>query len=203
MFVFESSSVYLWRMKHMIFSILFFITYLAHGQTSSDKLFKGGMMLHSGQVSVVNSHHNAQGACYGLGGKLAFYLSPKFRVGGEGYSSTFRYQQKESYNKLGWGGVLFEYIVSTRQIQPVFGVTFGGGSSRDIYLLNGSIDDNVIDEVIYKKTSTLIAAPYISVEYELSNKITTVFKVDYLFPVSTNDAFAEGIRCYIGILFSK
>lgn len=167
--------------------------------------FRGGMMLHSGFISNKLENPEIKGVCTGIGGKIVFPFMKHFRIGTEGYVSTYNYPKSEGFYKLGWGGLLAEYQLSDNRLTPVFGVTIGGGRIRDLYPLAGNFSDNDADVAIYKVYSTMIIAPQVSLEYKVTTHINLACKVDYLlFPgIDYPDYIARGPRLYVGVLFSR
>jgi hypothetical protein len=167
--------------------------------------FKGGMMLHAGYLNNQLNNPEIKGLCTGIGGKIVFPLMKHLRLGTEGYVSSYNYSNSEGFYKLGWGGLLGEYQFWNKRFSPVIGITVGGGKIRDLYPLTGNYHDNEPDGAIYKDYSTLIIAPYVSVEYGLTDHLNVVAKVDYLFypGIDFQDYIARGPRLYIGILFSR
>ncbi len=195
------------RTPTLIFALILIIALCNKVQARNDStsLFTGGMLLHSGYIKNNNSSYQVDGLCFGLGGKLAFHIGNHLRLGSEGFSSNVNYQNNDGYHKLGYGGLLIEYQFLPKKITPVFGFAVGAGTIKDLYVLQGNIDDNKSDEVIYKVYAVLLATPSISLEYALSEKIKIALRLDYMINLNNeyqND-FASGPRIHLGVLFGK
>ena len=182
---------------------LIFIKY-AYSQSENTKLFTGGMFIHMGYITNGRATANINGITTGLGGKLAFYTGHHFRIGSEGYSSTYNYEDGKGFYKLGWGGIVTEYYYRKNNTAFSVGLTTGGGRVQDLYLTQGHTTDRNEDTVIYEKQSVLLLTPSTSIEYLLSEKIRLACKVDYIFSPSDKDktVIASGPRIYIGVHFS-
>jgi len=189
---------------YLLLTILFF-SLQGYGQKPTHPLFIGGMFVHAGYISNLRVDQSISGSVSGIGGKLAFFMGPNFRLGTEGYASTYNYSDATGFYKLGWGGLLAEYMLGNGKIAPVFGLTVGGGRIRDLYILEGEDGDRLPDNAIYQVYTVALIAPHISVEYALKENIRLTAKVDYLTSI-TRDAvahFAEGPRFYLGFLFVR
>lgn len=169
------------------------------------ELFRGGMFPHIGYLYNDDGQAKINGFCSGIGGKLVFPITDHIRVGTEGYVTSYNYKNNDGFYKLGWGGLLLEYQFEKRKLMPVVGITIGGGGIKDLYPISGDFTDNNPDVAIYKKYSSLVLAPQISLEYRLTAHINLATKIDYLlypgndFPMS----LAKGPRLYLGVLFSR
>jgi hypothetical protein len=194
------------KTMRFFFTSLFMVCFLFSGFTQVKREhFRGGMFPHIGYLYNDTDATSIGGFCSGIGGKLVFPVTDHIRVGTEGYVTSYNYKQNEGFFKLGWGGLLVEYQFERRKIMPVVGVTLGGGGIKDLYPVSGSYLDNEPDEVIYKKYSSLVIAPQVSLEYSLSSHINLAVKVDYLFypGIDYPTYIARGPRFYFGILFSR
>lgn len=167
--------------------------------------FRGGMFPHAGFLYNDDSDTKIQGFCVGIGGKIVFPVSNHFRVGTEGYVTSYNYKNNEGFYKLGWGGLLFEYVPKISRLMPVLGVAVGGGGIKDLYPVSGNYKDNEYDVAIYKKYSTMVIAPQVSLEYKLTSHINLATKIDYLlYPGNEFTKYiAHGPRVYFGVLFSR
>jgi hypothetical protein len=157
------------KMKICFSIALFLILFqFAGAQHSGTKVtFRGGMMLHLGYLHNARTVQTIGGTCNGIGGQLSFTLGNNFRLGTEGYASNLGYKEQDGYFKLGWGGLLLAYQFGNRKIHPVIGITLGGGKVKDMYFIQGSVTDEAIDEVIFRKYGVMLASPAVSIEYAL------------------------------------
>ena len=193
------------RKSILVFVLVIALSNIVQAGNDSTSLFTGGMLLHSGYIKNNNSSYQVDGLCFGLGGKLAFHIGNHLRLGSEGFSSNINYQNNDGYYKLGYGGLLIEYQFLPKKVTPVLGFAVGAGTIKDLYVLQGSIDDNKSDEVIYKVYSVLLVTPSLSLEYALSEKIKIALRLDYIINLTDeyqND-FASGSRIHLGVLFGK
>jgi hypothetical protein len=176
----------------------------SHAQTKREH-FRGGMFPHIGYLYNQLGDTKIEGFCSGIGGKLVFPVTDHIRIGTEGYVTSYNYKNNEGFYKLGWGGLLVEYQFEQKKLMPVVGVTFGGGGIKDLYPVLGDYTDNFPDAAIYKKYSSLVIAPQISLEYRLTSHINLATKVDYLFYPGLDypEFVARGPRLYLGVLFSR
>jgi hypothetical protein len=191
-------------MKSIILIVFIISCLLSNAQTQRE-LFRGGMFLHTGYVQNQLDNPSVKGLVTGIGGKMTFRLGDHFRMGTEGYVSTYGYADNEGQYKLGWGGLLGEYQFFNKKITPVLGATIGGGKIHDLYMLNGNFTDNQPDEAIYKVHSSFVITPHLSVEYSISDHINLVGKMDHVFyPGAAYPSYiAKGLRFYFGVLFMR
>ncbi len=192
-------------MRTVLLSIFILGLMLTGFSQTKRELFRGGMFPHIGYLYNQSGDTKIEGFCSGIGGKLVFPVTDHVRVGTEGYVTSYNYKNNEGFYKLGWGGLLVEYQFEQRKLMPVVGVTFGGGGIKDLYPVLGDYTDNFPDAAIYKKYSSLVIAPQISLEYRLTSHINLATKVDYLFYPGLDypEYVARGPRLYLGILFSR
>jgi hypothetical protein len=166
------------------------------------------MLLHTGYLKNVQKDSPIKGACFGVGGKLSFTLSDHFRLGAEGYTSTYSYDEQPGYFKLGWGGILSEYqIFKKSSLSPVLGLTVGGGRIHDLYFRDypTTTGDYSVD---YQSSASLFFSPSVSLEYLLKSKLTLVLQVVFVSPLvlsstKANIEYAYGPRVYLGMLFNR
>jgi hypothetical protein len=191
-------------MKYLLILLLLIIGVNLNAQDNRE-LFRGGMSLHTGFVQNHLEKPPINGIVTGIGGKISFRLGNHFRLGTEGYVSTFGYNENEGQYKLGWGGILTEYQFNDNKLAPVLGVTLGGGKVHDLYVLTGNFTDNNSDETIYKVYTSFIVTPHFSLEYKLTDSINLVGKVDYIFypGIDYPNFIAKGPRIYFGVLFMR
>ncbi len=190
-------------MQKFIIIFLFFLI-LTHKLEAKIR-YQGGMLIHSGYLSVEHPENKQNGLCYGFGGQLVFLISEHIRAGAEGYTSYFHYPQDNGIFRLGWGGILFGYQFSNKKIRPGLNFTFGGGGVNDMQFIEVDASDYEADRIIYRRFAVMIFAPAISAEYTLKSKFTAVVKIDYLVPLagSKTSNLTAGPRLYIGLLFSR
>jgi len=163
----------------------------------------GGMLYQVGWSKVLTFQGEVSGISTGLGGKLAFYILPSFRVGAMGFSNNLRYDTSlhtpSSYISLGAGGITMEMVWNTETFRVVPGLMFGGGSFEYLNIISGEGDEKVVN---YDKYSSFLFSPLLSVEVPLSNKISTVFMADWIFgnSVIAGNNYGPGLR--LGVLFT-
>jgi hypothetical protein len=191
-------------MRLLLLSILLFSVFTSYTQTHRE-LFRGGMFLHTGYVKNQLDNPSVNGLVTGIGGKMTFRLGEHFRMGTEGYVSTFGYGDNEGQYKLGWGGLLGEYQFLNKRFTPVAGVTLGGAKIHDLYMLSGNYTDNLPDEAIYKVYPSMVITPHFSVEYSITDHINLVSKIDHVFypGAAYPNYIAKGFRIYFGVLFMR
>ena len=170
--------------------------------------YSGGMMYHTGYLSGgavdISSHETVklQGAPSGIGGLLRFHFGKHFRIGGEGYNSTLHYGKNNSYATLSWGGLLLDSPWAINKFTVFFGGTIGGGSVKNITVVNNRPIRPIEKEAIYRKYSVMIADPFIGMEYAINRRMHLITKIDCLFDMTGKQSdFATGPRVYLGIVF--
>lgn len=175
----------------------------------------GGMMIHSGfissqEFSIYNSQNEiltlnrTAGLPFGIGGVARVYLTPNFRVGGEGYFSTRNYAQNGSFCRTTWGGVLADYMWDFYSISFYIGGAIGGGSYMNLSLYSKHKDDYTVEEnASYRKYVFMAVTPYMGIEIPFTDKISFFAMMDVILNVThwSND-FATGPRLHLGILFN-
>lgn len=176
--------------------------------------FSGGMMLHTGYVSAgtVSFTASGEGAVgvdmrglpYGIGGALKVGFGKYLRIGTEGYVSTLNYGENHSYESVGWGGLLVDGTLPLGRWMPFAGLTFGGGSVKNVTALEDTTGDFALDggTTSYRRYPFLALAPFAGVEYALTERVHLVLKADYLLNLSSRQAdFVRGPRIYFGFMF--
>ena len=191
--------------------ILFFLQTKAQGVDNKKTYFQGysgGMMLHTGYISggtvSVNSQEKIklQGMPFGIGGLLRFHFGNHFRAGGEGYSSTLHYGKNKSYSSLSWGGLLLDCQWKINKFTLFLGGTIGGGSVKNITILNNFFPHSIEKNATYKKYTVMVADPFIGMEYAIAQKVHLITKVDCIINITNKQPdFAIGTRFYVGIVF--
>lgn len=212
--------------RKLLLIVIFLITFISlfsqDNQTENIKSsgfsyhgFSGGMFIHGGYAkgkvfdvefpTGVIKQVEATGPVFGLGGNLGFYFGKHWRFGGEGYV-TNTYYDNESRFRIGWGGVLAEFLIPCKKFIPYIGLTIGGGKYTNSYFPvkpNGTL---ATISAIYHQQSIFILTPYMGLEYAITEKLHFRFRMDYLTaPVAMikESDFGTGIRFYAGILFCK
>jgi hypothetical protein len=176
------------------------------------KGYSGGMFVHSGYVQSKHFavfdlqgneiEHQIKGATFGLGGKMSIYLNRFFRTGGEGYFSTCNYGKYKNSCRIGWGGVTFDFLYPVKKWAPFMGFTVGGGSATTHIFLEKRENSREASLTVFFKNPLCILAPAIGVEFFASNRISILFKTDYMLNVYKNQpAYPQGVRFYLGIHF--
>ena len=171
--------------------------------------YSGGMTFHTGYLSggkfnMPDSQEkiDIQGTPFGIGGLLRFHFGKHLRIGGEGYSSTLHYGKSESYMTFGWGGLLIDSQWKIKKCTLFFGGTIGGGSVKNIVVLNAVSPHSIEKNALYRKYTVMVADPFVGMEYALTRRICLITKVDYLVNITGKQAdFATGPRVYAGIVF--
>lgn len=191
-------------MKSGLLALLIMSSLFLYSQENKD-LFRGGMILHTGYLQNNVSQNPINGPITGIGGKLSFHTGKHMRLGTEGHVSSYNYSDGMGFYKFGWGGILVEYQFSQGNLRPVLGLTLGGGIAHDLYVVSGDFTDHKVDLSIYKTYSTLVLSPNFSMEYSFTDHISLVGKVDYNFYPGNiyPDYIGNGLRLYIGVLFSR
>ena len=198
--------------KHLTTLLLTLATLSASAERLQFKGYTGGMFVHSGYIwshsfEVTNSlgeisKHQVKGLTFGLGGKLAFQFGKHLRIGTEGYNSTVTYGPHKSTYSVGWGGLLAEYFHEARFASYFVGTTFGGGRVENLIITEPQTLSFHTSEIVRRKYSTGIIAPYYGAEIKLSNKLRFVYKACYMFSMTNKqDDWGRGFRWYIGINF--
>lgn len=182
--------------------------------------FSGGMMVHASYLFGVNPEVpktpegvlcSPQGGSFGLGGALRVHLWKHLRVGGEGFVSTMnsgatnlkQILQEGSYVRTGWGGLIVDACWRKEKVWPYIGGSIGGGAMRSLYVLEGSQDDWVAEEVAWlHKTSFFYVNPYVGVDWCMTQKVHMTFRADWLLALNKGDlVMPTGPRLLIGFMF--
>lgn len=182
--------------------------------------FSGGMMVHASYLFGVNPEVpktpegvlcSPQGGSFGLGGALRVHLWKHLRVGGEGFVSTMnsgatnlkQILQEGSYIRTGWGGLIVDACWRKEKVWPYIGGSIGGGAMRSLYVLEGSQDDWVAEEVAWlHKTSFFYVNPYVGIDWCMTQKVHMTFRADWLLALNKGDlVMPTGPRLLIGFMF--
>lgn len=178
------------------------------------KGFSGGMMPHSGYFfggktavydaqGTLLSVEEMRGLPLGLGGAIRLHFGDHWRLGTEGYSTTLRYGKYNSNVSIGWGGLLADYHWKIGKFKPFGGGTLGGGSLKNMTLLQDNPLDYTTEQAAsYRNYPFMAFCPFVGMEYSLSDKMHLIFKIDYLMNLSNpQDDFVKGPRIYLGVMF--
>jgi hypothetical protein len=174
--------------------------------------YSGGMFVHAGYMQsrvfgVSDLQCNPvsvqiKGATLGLGGKMSIFLNPHFRVGAEGYFSSCKYGVNKNSCRIGWGGVTFDLLYPIKKWSPFLGVTVGGGSSTNLIFIEKTQNNKEAIPVVHYKIPLCIINPAVGIEFFASNRISLLFKMDYMFNVyKPSKAYPHGLRFYLGVHF--
>jgi len=171
--------------------------------------YSGGMMFHTGylfkgeiNISDFQEKIKIEGTPVGIGGLLRFHFGKHLRIGGEGYSSTLQYGKNKSYMTLGWGGLLIDCQWKINKFTLFLGGTVGGGSVKNITVVNNLSTHTAEKNAVYRKYSVMIVDPFLGMEYIITRRIQLITKMDYILPVAGKKSdFATGPRIYVGIIF--
>lgn len=175
--------------------------------------YQGGMMFNFGYVAsreysiydntgAVVEKIKSSGSPIGIGGALRINFGEHLRIGAEGYVSTL-HSKNNSYNQIGWGGLLVDSKWEIKRWTIFTGAVIGGGSVKSLIHLNNTPNDYILDEYTsFRKYAFCAVAPFFGAEYALTSKIHLVMKADYLLNVSNfQDDYPSGIRLFIGFMF--
>lgn len=176
------------------------------------KGYSGGMFIHLGYVqsphfTVFDSQGNEikeqiKGLVYGLGGKVSIFLNKYFRIGGEGYVTYCKYGANKNNYNIGWGGINLDLLYPVKRWAPFIGITIGGGNSTNLIFIEKPPNNKNVIPIIYYKQILYIIDTAIGVEFFTSNKISILFKLDYMLNIyKTSHVYPSGPRFYIGVHF--
>ena len=176
------------------------------------KGYAGGMFVHSGYIqskhfTVFDLQNNEieqqiKGMCYGLGGKMGIFLHKYLRVGGEGYFSSCIYGIYKNSCRMGWGGITFDVLYPVKKWAPFLSITVGGGSATNLIFIEKQQNNREPILVVYFKNPLCIINPAVGVEFLASNRISVLFKMDYMLNMyHKNNSYPQGLRFYLGVHF--
>ncbi len=193
-----------------LFSLVALICLVApfSGATAKGLAYIGGMMVHcgyssGGELSVPGGDMiDVKGVSTGIGGRLLFSINDHLRLGSEGYVSNIGYGDRRTAS-IGWGGIAADYGAQWGKFRPNVGVTVGGGSYKNICVVELSQGNDVVQPVVWNSYSMLVVVPYVGVEYSLTQKIKIYSRVDCITaPASSHRDFASGPKLHLGFMFS-
>ena len=176
------------------------------------KGYSGGMFVHTGYVqsksfSVYDEKDNEiktqiKGATFGLGGKMSVYLNTYFRLGGEGYFSSCQYGATKNSCRIGWGGVHFDGVFPVKKWAPFAGITIGGGNITHFICIEKPQNNKKAFSTVFFKNPLCIINPAIGADFYVSNRISLLFKIDYMFSIyKPEPSYPQGFRFYFGVHF--
>jgi len=197
------------QMKNSVLLALTWILLLPFRGVSLDamdaRFFGGGMAIQAGYVSLENKYGAFDGIISGLGGRLHFYLGTIFRIGGAGAAVKLFYEDpglEESYVRIGYGGLTAEITRSIGSWQVSLGLLAGGGGFRNLHIISKN-DDTTIVAFLDVRT-TLVLSPIVTIERKISDAISLMGMVDYLWgPDLGEKQYLGWPKVHIGVLFGK
>lgn len=170
-----------------------------------ERTFGGGMAIQAGYTSLENEFGNFDGVIFGMGGRLYFYLGKLIRIGGAGAAVKLLYEDpglKESYVRIGYGGLTAEFTwrLGDWQISP--GLLIGGAGFSNLHVISKSGGDTV--DAFLDHRTTLVLSPIITLERSLTDAISLMGMIDYLWGPDLGDKqHLGGPKVHIGVLFVK
>lgn len=178
--------------------LVLFLTITGFTQNSEKYLFVGGMFYGSGYYQLKNNYQTTQSFSNCLGGRLSYFVSPKFLLGGMGNSVTVKYNSP-SYYRLGSGGIIGEYILTPDPFYVSIGIFMGGGRLKNFHAIS-SVNNQYLME--YNTDSYAFISPVISLTYRLTSKIGFSFIADYPFH-NKNTTIQNALNLRGGITFFR
>ncbi len=165
--------------------------------------YKGGMQYHVRYAKLTQPEITVSSAGTGLGGRLAFNMSPHLRIGGMGFKSSWTYHttiEQHNFVEIGFGGISLEYVVSVKKFAFSAGVCGGGGRVKYLHSITR---DDPYSLVRYKSEASMILQPIATTEYKLTEKFSAALMFDWLYAhaLPVNNHFAPAI--HLGILFGR
>jgi hypothetical protein len=190
----------------------FVFLYQVNAQDAGEKKisfqgYSGGMMLHSGylsagKITIPDAQIKTQGVPWGIGGILHFHFGKHLRIGGEGYSSNLHYGKNSSFFSLGWGGFLMDCQWKINRFTVFCGGTIGGGGVKHVAAVTHVLAHSTEINAIYRKYAVMLIAPFVGMEYAITNKVSLILKADCLVNLTQRESdFPIGVRIYAGIIF--
>lgn len=188
-------------MKTAIIPAFFYLATLSlYGQDTFPRPdFTGGMFYGAGFVSLQNRHTQVSGTGTCLGGRLSFYLNPRFCLGGRGNSIRFFYDDVSSF-RMGSGGLTAGMPFYHHRWMIVPGLFTGGGRLHNSHAISSSGGYHLID---YTSDSYFFAGPELSITYRISEKMGFSLLSGYLFFSRGNPAALNRLDLCAGILFFR
>ncbi|MCF0166574.1 MAG: hypothetical protein HUJ89_05390 [Bacteroidales bacterium] len=174
--------------------------------------FSGGMMLHTGYLTsgtFNNGFSKISGAPIGLGGQAAFHFGTAEHhlcIGGDGYVSKVGYKPDKSYNRIGGGGLMIDYMYYGKgRVKGFVGVTLGGGVSESHSVFPEEIPlEEGMTPMGYNRDSFFMVCPHIGMEIRFAHNAHIILKVDYNRNVTSfSERTPHGPRIFLGVVFHK
>ncbi len=195
--------------KTLLLLIVFYsLTYTHPGHESSPQkpaFFGGGMAMQTGYVSIENDFGTIKSFLFGLGGRLYFNVGKALRLGGAGASVKCSYEDpglKDSYVRIGYGGITGEASIPVKAFRFSFGLLVGGASYANLHIISKG-DANTF-EVVSDQRSTFVLSPIATVERSLTQSLSLMLMVDYLWGPDLGDQkHLGGPKVHMGVLFNK
>lgn len=170
-------------------------------QTTRSVQYRGGMQYHVRYIHVELPEHTVSKAGSGLGGRLAFAVTPYLRIGGMGFNSSCTFSngiEKQNFIEIGYGGISAEGLIPISRVTLSAGICAGGGSLNYLYAV---ATDDPYKTVRYDTKGTMIFSPFITIEYSLTKRIYAVVMSDWLFADALPDNISIGPALHLGIVF--
>jgi hypothetical protein len=165
--------------------------------------YRGGMQYHVRYIHAELPEHSVSKAGSGLGGRLAFAITPHLRIGGMGFRSSCTYSngfEENNFITIGFGGITAECLVPINKVTITTGMCVGGGSLNYLYTVS---TDGPYKLVRYDTKGTMIFDPFITLEYSLTKKISAVVMSEWLFTDALPGNSSLGPAIHLGILFGR
>lgn len=170
-------------MKKSILFLLLISCFGGFSQSADEKLhFVGGMFYGSGYYKLENSHNKISEFSGCLGGRLSLFVTPKFLIGGMGNSVVVNYNPSSNY-RIGSGGVVAEYLLTSGPAFLSMGVYSGGGRLKNMHATTTQGNLYLVD---FQETPFLFVAPIVTFSYRLSTKIGLTIIADVPFSNKPN-----------------
>lgn len=162
----------------------------------------GGMLYHIGHLSLSTPSGTVQGFATGLGGRLAFPVLPRLRLGGYGFSSEANPKPHGTHLRVSAGGVIAESPIPIGRLHLSPGLFLGIGNGRSLRIL-GTNPDGTVTASLHRFAPMAFAAPYILAELPLRGRLRLAIMADGLFAYPTSESPSLGPRLHLGGLFSR
>ncbi|MBD3242549.1 MAG: hypothetical protein GF331_18310 [Chitinivibrionales bacterium] len=167
--------------------------------------FGGGMAVQGGYVSLETDAGVIESGIFGLGGVLHFYIGPYVRVGGAGATLRMTYDSRGgagSYYRVGYGGLTAELSWPLAERWRMSAGALLGMAGVDHLHITDAAGDSV--SAILDEHSTFVAAPLLSGQLLLSEAMSVLMMVDWLFGPGLGDRhMLFGPKLYLGAVFRK
>jgi len=162
------------------------------------------MFYHVGAGRIRMDTGIASGISRGLGGRIAFSVSPRIRIGAMGFSTGFTYRSvsagKGSYVDLSFGGITLEYGIPLKRVRISGGLLAGMGTARQLHIIG---EETNLKIVTYEKYTTWIFMPMGLLEVQVSESLSLAFLADWVTGTALIAGKSYGPRIHIGLLFNR